>query len=349
MTSKKSTNSIFLLLAIICITGFASESHAKCGGTVLKPSGEIAWNNIFPIKIASIPIGSPGNNHMKEPPDPARLPVCICPAPYPEYYRYGISLAYWEPARFVETVSQAWCMPCIGGGKGSSDSSGGSSGKSKKFLEGTKLSSGNNEPQTFAQAHYFTLAYWEIIEYIVDDTCQDSSGSAGIDLAYMTELDAMWQDDEMAFAIQPEAMAFANPIAQFSCIADAVGAMVGVPLPPLFHCVGSGGSIYPISGAVNDEQMVQAHQTIGSRMIFKLCRQFMIWDPAVWLCSSVVTPIWIKYNYRLQVAKPVSKMFAQPPGRTSMLWGSGANPPFGKNTDNFLFIIFRKRTCCVSD
>jgi len=69
-------------------------------------------------------------------------------------------------------------------------------------------------------------------------------------------------------------------------------------------------------------------------------------------CASagVVTPILVKSNYRLQIARPVRGNDCIPIGRPSLIWGTAKNPPFGTtNTspDNFLWSLTRRRVCCV--
>lgn len=332
-------NSFVAAVIIGLIFGFAAQGSAKCGnGGFLNPVADISYNNIFPLKIASIPIGT-NNSDMVEPEDPADQSVCYCPLPPPVFERVGISIGLWEPAHYIETVSQAWCMPSFGRSMNSDK---------KNTLGGSLGISGNGQDTaSFAQAHYFVFSPWVIMDVIGDFVCLESTG---FDLAYMTEVDVMWQDDELSFIIQPEALVFANQIAQLACVADSVTTnLLGLPLSFLPHCVASGGSVYPLSGHVNDPRFVQANQTIASRMIYKLCREGLIMDPGVYLCSATMTPIWIKHNYRFQIAKPVRGFIAHPPGRTSLLWGFSKNPAMGaKNSDNFIFIVFRKRTCCAA-
>src|SRR5690606_1323202 len=71
-----------------------------------------------------------------------------------------------------------------------------------------------------------------------------------MDMQYATELDPLWDDDELAFLINPEAILFANPIAQAACVADSLKASVTkFGIDALFWCSGSQGSIYPLSGS----------------------------------------------------------------------------------------------------
>jgi conjugal transfer pilus assembly protein TraU len=333
----KNKRNIAAVLTACCLLVVATNSYARCGGSFLNPVTDVAWNNIFPVKIAGISLGS-NSNGMVEPPDPAGSAVCICPAPPPIFQRIGISIAFWEPARMAEVVSQAWCMPSIGTSMGSL---GGGE------LGGAESTMGNNDDAlTFGQVHYFYFAPWALMNLLTDLACVETTG---FDLAYMTELDPLWNDDELSFIIQPEALVFANPVAQLSCVADSSTVnLTGLPVNALPHCVGSGGSVYPLSGNVGDDDIVQASQTMAARMVYKLGRQGLLMDPAINLCMAVPTPIWNKWNYRFQQAKPVRSSIAQPPGRSTLIWGAGKNPPIGADaTDNFLSIVFRKRACCA--
>jgi hypothetical protein len=67
-------------------------------------------------------------------------------------------------------------------------------------------------------------------------------------VAYITELDPLWNADELSFILNPEAILFGNPIAQAACAADCVAATAGFPLNPLFWCGGCQGSLYPFTG-----------------------------------------------------------------------------------------------------
>ena len=66
--------------------------------------------------------------------------------------------------------------------------------------------------------------------------------------------------------------------------------------------------------------------------------------------DSFKTPILVKSNYRLQIARPVRGNDCIPIGRPSLLWGAAKNPPFGTGStsaDNFLWSLTRRRVCCV--
>jgi len=319
-----------LSLASVLFLTFPTEGAALCAGSALNPITDVCWECVFPIKIAGIKLF---NSDLPDPPDPASAPVCMCPP-----LRIGIPLAFWEPARFVETVKDPFCFPSIGAEMSNPFSA---------HLGGTNSGMANQEVMsTFTQAHWFVFPVWSMMELLVDFICVEHSG---FDLAYLTEVDPLWNNDLLAFIINPEALLFANPVAQLSCVADSVAAIGGLPLPPLFWCMGSWGSVYPLTGHVNDDDYVQANAATGARMIYKLAREALLWDVGLDLCTAVPTPIWVKWNYRMQIAKPVRGSGCMPIGRTGLMWASGKNPPLGlgNSGDNLLFIIFRKRACCA--
>ena len=78
-----------------------------------------------------------------------------------------------------------------------------------------------------------SVLYW--LELLTDFVCMERST---FDVAYITEFDPLWNDDETAFVLNPEAVMFANPIAQAACAVDAVKATAGFPLDSMFWCSG---------------------------------------------------------------------------------------------------------------
>lgn len=321
------------LLIFISIFYNTAESHAAVG-RFLNPITDICWHCVFPIKIGGITV-SGAKFEGSVPTDPqASKPFCFCPRPLP-LPQIGIPISFWEPARVIETVKTPYYSPFIGKGLMYSWKGGGT-----HSIDPTDTS-------VFSQAHYFIFPIWTMLEIFTDALCMEASG---VDLAYITEVDPLWNNDSLAFIIQPESILFANIAAQMSCVADSVSSNAGLPLAPLFWCMGSWGSAYPMTGHVNDDDYVQANAAIAARTIFKLARQLLICDPGINVCGCVPTPIWKKDNYRLQAARPVRTATSHPIGRSDLIWGAFINPPLlssGNSGDEFLWVIFRKRTCCV--
>ncbi|WP_408642758.1 TraU family protein, partial [Acinetobacter baumannii] len=73
-----------------------------------------------------------------------------------------------------------------------------------------------------------------------------------MDIAYLSEIDPTWVDSSLTTILNPEAILFANPIAQGACAADALASAFHMPLDVLFRCGGSHGSLYPLNGQVSN-------------------------------------------------------------------------------------------------
>lgn len=320
-------------ILVLLVLFHAVDAQAVCrSGSPLNPVTDLCWQCIFPVSIAGIEIiPGPLENNV---PDLSGMPVCTCPAPPPLFIRIGIPVSFWEPARYVETVKDPYCFPSLGF---SLSSEGG-------FLGGgsQEQSNASVDTSTFAQAHYFIYPVWSMMELLTDFVCVEHSG---FDVAYLTEVDPLWQNDILAFILEPESILFANPVAQTACIADSVSTNAGLSMSPLFWCIGSGGSAYPLTGHVNDDNELMANSTIAARMVYKLAREGLVCDPALYLCACVPTPIWVKHNWRMHIAKPVRDFMCHPFGRTGLIWGALKNPPLVG--DNFVWQLFRRRSCCA--
>lgn len=328
MGLAKRGSSIAVLL--ITLTLFPNTVLAKCVGIPMDPISGVNWQCIFPIKIAGIPMGG---TDLPDVPDQASTPICVCPAPPPLFVRPGIPLAFWEPNLIVETVKDPACFPTLGIGI--------DFGLNKGTLGG---SSNEDEIGQFSQAHYFNFPIWSVLGLMTDFICVESGT---INLAYMTEIDPLWQNDLLSMIINPEAVLFANPYAVYACMADAISSTVGLSLSPLFWCMGSWGPAYPLTGHVGSADIVEANAGIAGRMLYKQARQFNLFDCAINICACLPSPIWIKHNLRMHIVKPRKSSNCMPVGRSGWLWASAKNFPFTGMTDNFSWLIFKKRSCCA--
>ncbi len=258
--------------------------------------------------------------------------VCICPRPPPIFFEAGIIISYWEPFLLEDTVSVANYAPFFGESIGPSllDALGGKN-KSSDSVDIANES-------TFAQAHGYLLP-------LMYGLC--SRNDYGL---WWSEFDPLWQSDELSAIIHPEASLYANQVMQMACMADAAAVNVGYPLDVMPWCIGSGGSAYPMTGHVDNDNIVQANNTVASRLIYKLNRIMMICDPANNLCGCNYTPVWIKSHYKMHVVRPDDRSPAYPVGKSAVFYSTGLNPPFlgaKGSTDEFLWVIYRKQRCCT--
>jgi len=335
LSLPKASSWLFLILLGI----LPAKAQAVCKGMPLNPITDVCWSCIFPITIAGITVSPSPTDYAPSSGDmQAKSPICVCPTPI-GIPRPGIPISFWEPARFIEVVKDPFCFPSIG--TGLSPLSPG--------LEVGKVSEVNQEQEhtaSFYQGHYAIFPVWTILELFTDLICVESSG---FDVAYISEVDPTWQNDALAMIIYPETLLFGNLPAQLACMPDSIAANAGRPLSPLYWCMGSWGSTYPMSGTIGNSFGTEASLGVGARLLYKMARIGSVCDTGVNICTCVPTPIWIKGNYRFSIAKPVAGWQGIPIGRTSMIWGSLKNPPLGNTNapDNFLYILFRKRTCCA--
>lgn len=329
----------------------STEADMK-SGDFINPITDVAWHEIFPIKIGGVEVYGSDNYDNS---DPASDPVCYCM--YEWFYnvtRFGVPMSMWEPARMIETVATPYYFPFIGTKydfMGDGDTGGGAVPYGYLSGKNAEMDPASQEMSSFAQAHYWIFPVWAILGLFTDSQCVDGGN---IDLAYMTELDSLWQDAQATAVIQPEAITFANRVAQLACIADSVAVNVWAPIDALFWCIGSSGSSYPLTGHVGNENLIQANAAIAARLLYKLHRQFLVCDHGVDLCYCMPMPIWRKSNYKLHAVRPAVRNTAYPIGKSQFFYGAGLNPanPAGKGSrgsvDEFLWMLFRKRACCAS-
>ncbi len=320
------------------LMGMASLAvEARCQGKWVNPITDICWSCIFPLTLGGVKMvkGS------EDTPNPRQL-VCSClrpplPGPVP-----GIPVSFWEPTRLVDVTRTPYCLVNMGGiqminshstqGVGSASTLGGGSDRSLKH--------------SFYQVHWYLypVVYW--LNLLIDFSCLEQGD---VDLVYLTELDPLWNDDESAFILNPEAVLFGNPVAQAACAADCVAATTHFPMDSLFWCGGCQGSLYPFSGNVSAHVGgVQASLLLTQRMIAKLHREFLLQGTSGFkaLCGKYPMPIIRKSQYKTQMVYPIPyTQGCQPLGRSDVIWGSGREFPY--QGEDFGYLIFRKRNCCM--
>ncbi|MBR9871463.1 MAG: conjugal transfer pilus assembly protein TraU [Gammaproteobacteria bacterium] len=314
----------------------SSSNYGECSGEMINPISDVCWECIFPISIGSTPIVS-GDN--ADPPNPGNL-ICTCPAPPPLFVSVGISVGFWEPARMADVVRKPYCFPGLGGMQ---LDAGVESGMGDSYS-----TDGETHTGTW-HVHWYIYPLLYLLNMITDSVCKDSES---FDIAYITELDPTWLDDELGFILNPEAVLFANPIAQAACAADCIAASVHLPIDPLFWCAGCQGSMYPLGGRVQAHVgSIQSSLLAVERMNYKLHRQLFAKDTSgpEALCGSTVNPIIEKSSYRSQLTNPVAMSMGRfgcnPYGRTTTFYETKKEIPVVG--EDFSYLVWRKRNCCV--
>ncbi|MCD9046897.1 TraU family protein [Luteimonas sp. MHLX1A] len=282
---------------LVVAAGLAAPSSARAacpdaktftGGSFVS---DLCWGCIFPISIA-------GSGRGRTMPENIASPVCTCPSallmgtPTP-----GISFGMWKPTHLVETVREPGCFPSIG----TEVDLGGVQG----LMHGGGRKEDANETG-YHSTHVYTFPVSAILDMITSALCTSSS-SYDVDLVSISEIDPTHSDAELSMVINPEAVLFANPVAQAVCIADAAAASTYKPLLFAFWCMGSWGNNYPLTGYSNTRSQVQGASLNGTRAVATMHKRGLAslhyGDSAV--CSSHPYPTFPKQQYRWQVMYPM--------------------------------------------
>jgi conjugal transfer pilus assembly protein TraU len=313
-----------------------SSDGQTCTGKFANPITDICWSCILPISIGAARVATLGQEDIENP----ASPLCVCPG---VPIRLGVSIGFWEPARQVDVTRKPFCLVSLGG---VSLNPGLPAPEAAQWARTTGPATG-----AFYQAHWYAnpMLYW--LEVLLDFGCLESGG---FDLAYLTEVDPLWKDDELTTILNPDAILFANPIALAACAVDCVAATVGFGIPELFWCAGCQGGIYPLDGYIAAHiGGVQTSMLITQRLAAKMHRQLVTWryHGAQALCGPVLDPIMDKRAYKTQMTYPIPNTAkldgrcCQPFGRTTILWGAGKEYPV--QGEDFAYLLFRKRNCCA--
>lgn len=319
---------------IACFLAFLScNCYGKCIGRFVNPITDICWSCLFPITICGLKV-SPNNEDTDNP----HTPICTCGRPIP---RIGLPISFWEPARLIDVTRVKFCLVNMGGIQIGSDSVRGHGNISTGATT-------HNIKNSFYQVHYYLYPVLFWLELLTDFVCMDKGQ---LDIAYITEFDPLWNDDETAFVLNPEAVIFGNPIAQAACAADCTAATAHFSLEALFWCAGCQGGIYPFTGHVPYHVGgVQASLLIVTKMLAKMHREGLAegTSGAAALCGKYPMPIILKSQYKQQMTYPLAttgKGGCRPLGRTSVTWEGGKEKPYVG--EDFGYLIWRKRNCCL--
>lgn len=325
----------YLFVILMFISSFSLQAGELCHGSFVNPITDVCWSCLFPITIGNVSVFSGSTPDNSSNPS---VPVCYCNTPVP---RVGISTGFWEPMALVDVTRQPFCLVNLGGLQLNMGSS---------YGTGSQETANSNHNNSFYHVHWYRypLLFW--LRIIADGLCLETGD---LDIAYLTELDPTWRDDEWGFVLNPEAILFGNPIAQAACAADSLSASTRGPIDYLFWCGGAQGNLYPMTGHVQEHiGGVQASTLLTERMAFKMHREGLLWESAgengLALCHLYPSPFMPKSRYRYQMVNPVPTTGSggcHPFGATTMTWGAGHEYPF--SGEDFGYLVWRKRNCCM--
>jgi conjugal transfer pilus assembly protein TraU len=326
------------LASIFLITqAGAMDVGAPCTGNIMDPITDMCWDCLFPLTIGSVPVVASDKPDTDNP----ESPVQICKMPYPPYIRVGLNINYWEPSSLADVTRTPYCMVNLGGMKIDMG------GMFAVGESGNYTASSDDLDGSIWNVHYYKypLIYW--LNIMMSVGCLQIGD---MDIAYLSELDPLWNDDEWNIILNPEVLLFANPIAQMACAADALKTTPpnSAAIDALFWCMGNQGSAYPLNGYVqNSIGPIQASTLLTERMNFKLHREGMILDSIGednLVCHQYIDPILPKSRYRYEMVNPIPDANdCHPFGHDTSVWGIGHDSV--SNGSNFGYLIWKKRNC----
>jgi len=319
-----------------------------CVGHTFNPVSDVCWSCMMPFSIGDSDIVNTGDQVDIENPSSA---ICICPAPPPVFYQFGLSIGFWEPAYLVEVPRAPWCFPTLGGITVGGSAAPAHGRASKK--DAATANAGAVQREVFYHTHVYLYPLLYILGVVASNPCL-SNGS--LDLAYLTEIDPSWNDPAWSSVFNFEATLFANPIALAACGVDCVAATASMSLQPLFWCAGCQGGMYPTEGFVpHHHGGVDTSLLLTQRIMYKMHKEFIAdayyGSPA--LCTGgYPQPVMDKRAYKTQMVYPIPSTLpivgkcCQPMGANSVTWNSGKEYPI--QGEDFGYLLFRKRNCCVT-
>lgn len=319
----------FLLWGALCCPLENAVADAACEGHFVNPITDICWGCLFPITIGSLPV-VPGKEADTDNPS---SPIQLCPLPSIGY-RLGLAIGFWEPMAVTDVTRSPFCLVNLGG----------ISMNIGKMGMGVGEQSNQEVPHVFYHVHWYKYPLIAWLNIITSLGCLQGGE---MDIGYLTELDPLWNDDQLSLLINPEAALFGHVVAQGACAADAAASLVK-PIDLLFWCAGSHGSLYPFTGTVTNEYSpAQSSVLLSERLAFKLHRQGLMMESVgenSAVCFEYPSPIMPKSRWRYQMVNTLPDARAcHPFGRSTLTWQTGHLKP--NDRKNYGYLMWRKRNC----
>lgn len=316
----------------------ARDTPGACSGEVPNPITDLCWSCMFPMVLGkTIPVSVSGDLPDVETDATA---FCLCGSDI--NVEGGLNFSFWEPLRTAEVVRHPWCFPQLGGismeGPGSSDHA------------RTSRTEETRRRTAFWNVHWYQSPWFFITEAVADTGCLET---APWDLAYLSELDPLWDDTVTSFLLSPDAALFTSAASGGACAVDCATALLGTSINTLYWCSGCQGRVFPLSGWMAAMTgSVQAWHLMAHRFAQKLTREGVLFSGhgARGQCGPYMQPLFQKDVWRTQLVYPSrnasGSSCCQPLGRSTALLGPYKTTPM--TGEDGAILLWRKRDCCMT-
>lgn len=307
-----------------------SLSVSPLQADMVNPITDVCWECLFPITLSGINV-LPGTQDLSH----YNTRTCACAGTPP---KIGIPLTFWEPMRMVDVTRHAYKLIGLGG------MSVGKESVKNRGSVGENVESGSMT--SFYHVHWYEYPILSLLGTFTDFECIDKGG---LDCAYMSEFDPLWNYDQLSAILNPEASLFSNPLAQLACIGDCAKASFSTPSDALFWCAGCEGSLYPFTGHVAHHiGGIQASSLLVHRTIARLHRVGAVKGyEQNDFCEPRIMPIIKKSLYKTQLVRPIPQTSGpcHALGKSDLLWGAGKSYP--TEGEDFVYLVWIKKQCCL--
>jgi conjugal transfer pilus assembly protein TraU len=341
--------SVFTVFILLPITALGSAMSEACDSAIEDASSTISqraissMHNVFPLKMGGAEIRS--FDELEDTPSEISTVCGPCLTPPFNEPVFGISVSYWQPIAIAEITAIPHCLPTYGTSI-DVDNLAGSNSMGNRPTE-------NDKSLYSYQAHYLFYPAFAVMD-LGGSTCARSP--TAWDIPYMSEYDPRWQDDVSAAVFFFEVMLVSNPLTQLSCGIDAIAANLGFPLDILWWCMGSWGSMYPVSGNTINVSAPQAAIALAVRLIKGLSRPTdehpipsMELTVGAHMSKGYCTPVAMidirKTLYSFVPIYPTMYENRIPIGRSGIVWEYGIDAPV-MNQGVYAYVVYRKVECC---
>ncbi|MCE2571709.1 TraU family protein [Motilimonas eburnea] len=360
-----------LFLFILTFPYFTAKANDTLGNAsqICKDAGlfstnlitQVCWSCLLPINFFGFgdkPDGAATTTGICDCPDSAGVPQIG--------YPLGINL----PVRLQEVIKQPWCSPVLGGRTLQENYNLGQSRDSTEH---------DSSEKSFYEYHYWAYPLTYMLELFIIPEC-NKDPFVDMDLLYLSELDPTYHDDMLALMLAPEAIIFANPLAQLWCAGDCAAVTAGNVSENTFGCAGCDGTLYPLTGNYTaNVDHVRGSSLITQRVLASLHRRGLAYKTMGnnQMCEASFHPMIPRSQYKLSMLYPVpeastniltpneqgetdgdgnlippsaldpSDKCCHPLGESVHKWATPAGGRHRPGKEDFVYMIWRWTDCCV--